>query len=798
MLPHFNLAKRIIASLSLLCILQITFATGPTKYITIGQDATIHWAVGGGAASCSPIFDSPATSGSVGVGPWNAWTGSTKPGTGAYTFAVADGTNFSIPGTFTLRCIDTYAGTVADTATIDVKCPAGTTWNGSICAYPVPSATFTASPGTIPYNTPATLTWSSTDATSCTAGGAWSNNGTLAGSDSTGNLISSQTYTFYCNGPGGQSPTVSITVTVNPPANCTLPWGGTLLHGQSVTAYQSATVNAPATCTPETRTCNDGVPSGSYMNQTCTVLNQPPNPPTITGNKAVVMNTSHTYTFTAKDPNNDQIRYGIDWNMDDVADEWLPAGIGYVNSGTAQSTNRSFSPPPGTKTFQALAQDAPGLNSTWTTYQVNACPPGHGSDGDVCVDPPTLTASISPSTVAYGGYFNTLKYNSTGATSCTGSINNGAPWATALSYEWGVNEPGVNQPYGPWYNDRTWTFTCYNSTGQSSSISVTLTVRANTNPNAPSITGPTTGFPSTTYEFDITGKDLDGDTIKYEVDWDMNGTVDQTIPSSAYVTSETMQPVYNDWASIGDKTFQARTVDVYGGRSLWTTHTISINPLPSVLDASIDANCGVEPPSPKLALQCSGSNYYEVRNSANNLTSSGNQSSATINIPDTNETYNVVCKAGGSTGTASSPIYRSYSTTMCTPKAVTLNANPRTISKGGASSLSWTIIRPAATCTLTAQTVCTGGHGACTQDKIAAENAINQIINTGNTDANDTNNGASTRTILNAIQKYAPGVTGKALGKKTFNFNFTTDFDLNCGGGVQEKVRVQVTNDNEG
>ncbi|MDD2487779.1 MAG: hypothetical protein PHS92_05430 [Candidatus Gracilibacteria bacterium] len=50
---------------------------------------------------------------------------------------------------------------------------------------------------------------------------------------------------------------------------CTLPWGGTINHGTSVGAYST---NSSATCTSfyQTRTCNNGVLSGSYTYQTCT------------------------------------------------------------------------------------------------------------------------------------------------------------------------------------------------------------------------------------------------------------------------------------------------------------------------------------------------------------------------------------------------------------------------------------------------------------------------------------------------------------------------------------------------
>ena len=58
---------------------------------------------------------------------------------------------------------------------------------------------------------------------------------------------------------------------VNPPASCNLPWGGSVAHGGSVTAYQTSSVSCLNSCNGQTRSCNNGTLSGSYTNQSCTV-----------------------------------------------------------------------------------------------------------------------------------------------------------------------------------------------------------------------------------------------------------------------------------------------------------------------------------------------------------------------------------------------------------------------------------------------------------------------------------------------------------------------------------------------
>jgi hypothetical protein len=47
--------------------------------------------------------------------------------------------------------------------------------------------------------------------------------------------------------------------------------GQTILHGSNVTAYQQSVSPVGFPCVTETRTCNNGVLSGTYVNTSCTV-----------------------------------------------------------------------------------------------------------------------------------------------------------------------------------------------------------------------------------------------------------------------------------------------------------------------------------------------------------------------------------------------------------------------------------------------------------------------------------------------------------------------------------------------
>ena len=119
--------------------------------------------------------------------------------------------------------------------------------------------------------------------------------------------------------------------------------------------------------------------------------NHPPTAPTISGPTTGTVSTSMTFGAVSTDPDNDQIRYGFDWNKDGTVDEWDPSS-GYVNSGTSQNGSKSWSTT-GAQSFQVLAQDSKGATSTWSSYNVT-------------VNYPTLTTATctpTPSTITTGG-----------------------------------------------------------------------------------------------------------------------------------------------------------------------------------------------------------------------------------------------------------------------------------------------------------------------------------------------------------------------------------------------------------
>ena len=174
---------------------------------------------------CSPPNQTVATgvnanftaSAGTGTFSWSAPGGSPASGSGP-SFS----TSYSTAGA---KTVTVTSGSLNDTCSVTVTAPAPTAdikANGS------------NGPITIAYNTKATLTWSSTNATSCTVNpGGYS--GTSSSGQLTPNLTENTTYTITCNGPGG-SATDSVIINVLPPTPCSYDFAPTTVdEGGDVT-----------------------------------------------------------------------------------------------------------------------------------------------------------------------------------------------------------------------------------------------------------------------------------------------------------------------------------------------------------------------------------------------------------------------------------------------------------------------------------------------------------------------------------------------------------------------------------
>ena len=159
--------------------------------------------------SANPTSPTPVLAGGAATLTWVAqYATSFSIDNGAPPTSPASGNSVSvIPVSTTV-----YTGT-ATNAVGSNTCSATVLVSGS---FPAPTATLSVSPNPATYGGQATLTWSSTNATSCTPSANWSNGGALSGSGLTDPLTADTTFTFQCTGAGGTSALQSVTVVVPP------------------------------------------------------------------------------------------------------------------------------------------------------------------------------------------------------------------------------------------------------------------------------------------------------------------------------------------------------------------------------------------------------------------------------------------------------------------------------------------------------------------------------------------------------------------------------------------------------
>ncbi len=408
----------------------VTFTASPSS-VSSGGSSTLTWTVSGSVTSCT-------ASGS------SSWSGSKSTSGGSQMI-----TNITSDTTFVLSCTGP-GGTTVQSQTVTVNS--------------APSVSLVATPSAVSSGGSTVLSWSVSGADTCTASGNWTGGKSATGGNETvNNITSSKTFTLSCSGPGGsRSDTVTVSITAGPVISIsanpgsvnsgdttTISWtvSGSVTSctasggwsGSKSTSGGTEVSGSITTDTTFTLSCTG--PGGSNVQSaTVTVIGVTvnyPNAPTISGS-ATYTNTPYTFTITGTDSSGEDVRYGIDWNMDGSADEWLPASppITYVTSGTSRSVSHSWASP-GTYTFQALTQNkVSGQNSGWTTKTVTVA--------DLIVDAPGQCGTANNRAYPYGSSsFNpyTLCQSSYGTTPA--SVPFPGPGS---SQPWTCNGSGTGSP----------------------------------------------------------------------------------------------------------------------------------------------------------------------------------------------------------------------------------------------------------------------------------------------------------------------------------------------------------------
>lgn len=242
--------------------------------------------------------------------------------------------------------------------------------NDPVCLPPpVPSVDLDANnsdgPITISYNTSAVLSWTSANATSCTASIGWSGGKSLSGSESTGNLTSLQTYTLSCSGSGGSaSDGVTVNVSSPPAPDVDLDWNGsdgTVLVVYNSTGALSWVIQGLADRCEASSTAGDfsgskSIPTGSETKGPIT--------------------SSRTYTLTCSGPggtHSDQVILNVSVPNPNDPSNVTVTQPNYCLSGPAATTNWTYSDPSGSPqlAYQVQIDDQGSFNTPeWDSFKV--------------------------------------------------------------------------------------------------------------------------------------------------------------------------------------------------------------------------------------------------------------------------------------------------------------------------------------------------------------------------------------------------------------------------------------------
>ncbi|MFA6554324.1 MAG: hypothetical protein WCS89_02335 [Candidatus Paceibacterota bacterium] len=220
----------------------------------------------------------------------------------------------------------------------------------------------------------------------------------------------------------------------------------------------------------------------------------------------------------------------------------------------------------------------------------------------------------------------------------------------------------------------------------------------NNPPTIPTIVGPTTGFKGITYTFFASSTDPDGDQVRYKIDWDSDGNVDQILPSSGNTNSGTTLWGTKAWSTnvaTGNHSFKVMAYDEHDMPSVdWGTYTINLSdpPLPPVPEVSLTANdlyvlkdsfkrslplqltWLVMNKDVSLPTSCEATAWP-------NTTKTGLSISGNVDVGDlTNEetTYSMTCVGPGGTSAPATVTIYAYGSDI----SVSLSANPTKVTLG--------------------------------------------------------------------------------------------------------------------
>jgi hypothetical protein len=403
----------------------VSMSASPTSVASDGS-ATITWS--------STLATTCTASG--------GWTG-TKATSGTATV------NPTANTTYTLTCSGTNINSASQSVTV------------SVGTGPAPSISMSASPTSVIKGSTSTITWSTTNATSCTASGDWSGTRATSGSQSVTPPDGQSNYILTCVSSGGVSATQNIIV---PATTSTSPL---------------ATVNISASPTTITSGNSSTITWSSTNATTCTASGAWSGTKATSGTATVSPTANSTYTLTCSGANatsgSNSVSITVNPVTISVPTVSFSASPSSISSGS--SSNLSWSTTnvtsctasgawSGTKATSGSLTVSPTANSTYilTCTGTNGSTVSQSSTVSVVSNPvPTVTISATP-TVVTSGNSSTITWSSTNATTCTAS----GAWS-------GTKATSGSLTVSP-TADSVYSLTCSGAGGTSSSQSVSINV----------------------------------------------------------------------------------------------------------------------------------------------------------------------------------------------------------------------------------------------------------------------------------------------------------------------------------
>ena len=573
------------------------------------------------------------------------------------------------------------------------------TLSSSSAPVPVPSVKVAVTPQVIQAGQSATVTWTTSDATTCQASGAWSGSQPVSTTSGvgTGVLTAAGTYTYglTCGGAGGSgtgsqqvfvgavsAPTVALTVTpaaVQPGDSATLTWsatnsisctasGGTGSDGwsgtqptQNTMGFSTGAINTAGEYA-YTLTCNGPGGSGSASQTLGVAASAPPAPPAITFSAQPTLlapGGSATLLWSATNSTSCTASGGT-------------GSDGWHGSKPISSSGTSVGPiaTAATYTYTLTCTGSGGSNSQSTSLVVSANPTPPAVSVNMSVSPTTITAGQSA----------VLSWTSANASSCAASGSWGGTQATTGS---AVSTGTLSTPAVYSY-----TLTCIGAAGSSSSTA-TLTVNAGV--------ATVTDFAANPINIQ-TGQST-------SLDWATSGATACTASGTGSGGWTGSEPTSSSGTSIGP----ISSAGVY----TYTLTCTGPGGTSTPASVTVTATAGTGPPLPAITAFAAAPATIQAGQSTTlswatiNATSctatggsgsdawSGLESAASVATvigplatPGT-YTYTLTCNGPGGTSSASSvPVTVAAATPA--PSIGTLVATPATVQVGQSTSLTWT------------------------------------------------------------------------------------------------------------